>query len=358
MDCLDTYPAGIVLKLQVALSAAVTLAACGILTFRLMFRDQKLFDYRGGRAQPQPILSMFILGTTFNMLRMLHAIFLLTETAQSKVVRAVLFDLSWQFGFATFAAYLIGIAAAVFNVNATSNTVVTRSWKLSQSQITKIGFTFIILPVLTNNPISVLIGIYADADNVYLADLFTRLLYSLWGFYCICLSSCILYAGYGLTKLLDSHIRTVVDGRRHDVFKTGRIKVRMIMTASCLCLSCFIVLVLVYMIWKPLTFSSVVFNICIAVVWNFAGPIATFFIEITFLIDPKMLKAPTFSATGSSSFGQKTEESTVDTTQRGSFINTQFQGTRFSQHGHELKIYNAGRSSMTSDAKYLMMQQC
>jgi hypothetical protein len=76
---------------------------------------------------------------------MLHAIFLLTETAQSKVVRAgkqklvytlidkncpqhfyssrhdiaVLFDLSWQFGFATFAAYLIGIAAAVFNVNAT-----------------------------------------------------------------------------------------------------------------------------------------------------------------------------------------------------------------------------------------------
>jgi hypothetical protein len=71
-----------------------------------------------------------------------------------------------------------------------------------------------------------------------------------------------------------------------------------------------------------------------------------------------MLKAPTFSATGSSSFGQKTEESTVDTTQRGSFINTQFQGTRFSQHGHELKIYNAGRSSMTSDAKYLMMQQC
>jgi hypothetical protein len=26
MDCLDTYPAGIVLKLQVALSAAVTLA--------------------------------------------------------------------------------------------------------------------------------------------------------------------------------------------------------------------------------------------------------------------------------------------------------------------------------------------
>lgn len=60
-----------------------------------------------------------------------------------------------------------------------SNTVVTGSWKLSQSQITKIGFAFIVLPVLTNNPISVLIGIYADADNVYLADLFTRLLYSL-----------------------------------------------------------------------------------------------------------------------------------------------------------------------------------
>jgi hypothetical protein len=92
MDCAETYSASLVLKLQVALSIAVTLggelklpsnmqnglyapnissfcyeiqAAC-ILTFRLTFRDQKLFDYRGGRAQPQPILSMFVLGTTFN----------------------------------------------------------------------------------------------------------------------------------------------------------------------------------------------------------------------------------------------------------------------------------------------------
>lgn len=29
----------------------------------------------------------------------------------------VIFDLSWQFGFGTFAAYLIGIATAVFDVS-------------------------------------------------------------------------------------------------------------------------------------------------------------------------------------------------------------------------------------------------
>ena len=68
-----------------------------------------------------------------------------------------------------------------------------------------------------------------------------------------------------------------------------------------------------------------------------------------------MLKPPTFSA-GSSSFGQRTEDTTIETP--GSFMTVNnLPGTRFSQHGHELKVYNTSRGSMNFDSKYLMMQK-
>ncbi|CAO3680691.1 unnamed protein product [Umbelopsis ramanniana] len=350
MDCAETYSASIVMKLQIALSIAVTLGATGILTFRLVFRGQKLFDYRGGRPQPQPILSMYILGITFNLLRMLHAIFLLTEVVQSKIVRSFIFDLSWQFGFGTFAAYLIGIATAVFD----SNTVVTRGWKFSQSLVTKIGVAFLVLPVITNSSCSVLIGYFAEKNNPELADIFTRLLYTFWSCYCFALSSCVVYAGFGLIRLLNSHLRAVIDGRQYDVFKTGRVKVRIIMTVTVLCLMAFFLLLVVYMSCKPIIQASVPFNLIICIIWNFAGPIATFFIEITFLLDPKMLKGPTFSATGSS-FGQRTDETTIEI--RGSLIDAnKLPGAQFLQRGHELKVYNQSQSSVSSDVKHLMYQ--
>lgn len=105
-----------------------------------------------------------------------------------------------------------------------------------------------IFPIVSNNCCSALIGYYSEQDNAVMANIFTRLLYAfckfvgnfefdcisnvppltaicLGAFYCICLSSLILYSGLGLIRLLDSHLRVVVDGRQHDVFKTGRMKV-------------------------------------------------------------------------------------------------------------------------------------
>jgi hypothetical protein len=57
------------------------------------------------------------------------------------------------------------------------------------------------------------------------------------------------------------------------------------MAASCLCLLCFIFLLVVYMSCKPLIQASVPFNVTIFIIWNFAGPVATFFIEIAFLLE-------------------------------------------------------------------------
>jgi hypothetical protein len=65
-----------------------------------------------------------------------------------------------------------------------------------------------------------------------------------------------------------------------------------------------------------------------------------------------MLKGPTFSATGSS-FGQRTEDTAVET-RASAFNAAQLAGFRFSQNGHELKVYNSDRRSLNSDAKFLM----
>jgi hypothetical protein len=85
---------------------------------------------------------------------MLHAVFLLTATVQSQIARSskskekdlfnrvvqldshtnestisiVIFEISFQFGFGTFAAYLIGIASAVFNVRFPSCYYISDYW--------------------------------------------------------------------------------------------------------------------------------------------------------------------------------------------------------------------------------------
>lgn len=78
------------------------------------------------------------------------------------------------------------------------------------------------------------------------------------------------------------------------------------------------------------------------------------YVKSWLIFSPKMLKGPTFSATGSS-FGQRTDETTIEI--RGSLIDAnKLPGAQFLQRGHELKVYNQSQSSVSSDVKHLMYQ--
>ena len=45
-------------------------------------------------------------------------------------------------------------------------------------------------------------------------------------FYCLTLAICVLYAGIRLMRLLDLHLQMLGSGKRYELVKTGRMKVR------------------------------------------------------------------------------------------------------------------------------------
>ncbi|KAG2176251.1 hypothetical protein INT43_005485 [Umbelopsis isabellina] len=294
-SCAETIPIGIIFKIQVIWAALVSVLAALLLLHRLR-QGQRLFDTRRGYMRPQPVESMVVFAFIFNTLRMIHSIIILKGYDENYIFRSFLFEIPWQFGFGAFAAYLWGIGTTVFD----SETVIEGGWRLSPAAISKIGFSFLFTPMLTNNICSIASGAFAQQGDAYKADIFARLLYAFWTFYCTALAVCVIYSGVRLMKLLGQHLEMIGSGKRYDQVKHGRMKVCWIMSVTGLCLICFAVILCSYAIWRPQIMSNTAANITWSVLWNFAGPTATLLIEVALFIDPRMFGGPTFSASGSS----------------------------------------------------------
>ncbi|GAB5587731.1 hypothetical protein Unana1_02631 [Umbelopsis nana] len=264
---------------------------------RVCRQGQRLFDTRRGYLRPQPVETLLVFAFIFNIIRMIHSVVIVNNSAENYVFRSFLFEFPWQFGFGAFAAYLWGIATTVFD----SETVMDGGWRLSQADISKIGLAFVLSPMITNNICSVASGVYAQRGDAYRADIFARLLYAFWTFYCLTLAICVLYAGIRLMRLLDLHLQMLGSGKRYELVKTGRMKVRMIMTVTGACLSCFVLILFPYAVCRNLIQNSTPANVLWAILWNYAGPMASILIEIALFIDPRMFGGPSFSVNGSSS---------------------------------------------------------
>ncbi|KAI9287336.1 hypothetical protein BC943DRAFT_319548 [Umbelopsis sp. AD052] len=355
VSCEESYAIDIIFKINVVWSAIVSLLAAALLIHRIFCQGQRLYDMKRGYLRPQPVETLLVLAVIYNILRMVHSIVILGDNPNSVIFRSFIFEFGWQFGFAALAAYLWGIAITVFD----SEAVMDNGWQLSQRHISRVGLAFVLSPVITNNVCSILSGFYAQQGDAYKADIFARLLYAFWAFYCILLVFCVSYSGMRLMHLLGTHLSMLGSGRRYEQVKTGRMKVRAIMTVSGLCLACFTMLCGIYSICRTTVQNHKSFNILWAVLWNFAGPSASILIEVALFIDPRMFGGPSFSVSGSSNERKKempgfASSITTDRHKSGiplSWINTQDEYKRSSAQSS-----NIYANSTVSDSTLLIHQ--
>ncbi|GAN02661.1 hypothetical protein MAM1_0026d02106 [Mucor ambiguus] len=157
-------------------------------------------------------------------------------------------------------------------------------------------------PFLTNTSCALAAGIYAVRGNDEMASKLTMAQYYFWTFYCGYLGTLLLFAGVRLMRLLDKHLLVQSELRVNiQKVKTGALKVRIIVVVGTSCMWIFAFLLGLYSACREAVMMNQVTNMVVAAVWLFAGPIATFFVEIAVLINPEIAAQLGHLSFGSSS---------------------------------------------------------
>lgn len=165
----------------------------------------------------------------------------------TQIFLIVMFEFPWQFGYGSFALYLVGIAQTLADVrwytdkqnlilvwvtlnpptpHQQSHKAISTGWLPSARTVDIVGSTFFLAPFILNNICVLVAGAYARS-NLYVAEVLTRILYVLWFLHCFSLAMAVLFSGIRLVRILNRHLAKVQSsGPRYTSIKTGIFKVR------------------------------------------------------------------------------------------------------------------------------------
>ncbi|KAL7318084.1 hypothetical protein PS15m_004353 [Mucor circinelloides] len=214
------------------------------------------------------------------------------------LLHVVMFEVGFQFGYCCFACYLFGVAYTLSE----SSRVIYSNWVKSHIAVNILCLATVTFPFLTNTSCALAAGIYAVRGNNEMASKLTMAQYYFWTFYCGYLGTLLLFAGVRLMRLLDKHLLVQSELRVNiQKVKTGALKVRIIVVVGTSCMWIFAFLLGLYSACREAVMTNQVTNMVVAAVWLFAGPIATFFVEIAVLINPEIAAQLGHLSFGSSS---------------------------------------------------------
>ncbi|KAL0089500.1 hypothetical protein J3Q64DRAFT_1635993 [Phycomyces blakesleeanus] len=193
-----------------------------------------------------------------------------------------MFEIPWQFGYGGFSLYLVGIAQTL----ADSHRAIATGWLPSPRTVDVIGLSFFLAPFILNNICSLVAGSLAKS-NLYLSEIFVRILYVLWFFHCALLATAVLFAGVRLVGILNRHIaKFQTSGPRFTTVKTGIFKIKSVMSILSICLMLFAIFLLLYGALRNSITVNPVGSVFLAVIWSYLAGISTLSLEISILFNP------------------------------------------------------------------------
>ncbi|KAI8073973.1 hypothetical protein BC940DRAFT_289676 [Gongronella butleri] len=268
-----------------ALSVLAGILAFLVLFYRLKYCNQTIFQIRtsSGFIRPMPIEAMLLFIGIFNVLRALQALILVTGVLDNVAFRSFAFEFPWAFGYAALASYVFGVAHTM------CDNAKYVSWFHNALRIDLLCTTLIVLPFISNNIVSISAGVNALHGDEAKAQLFTRILYGFWTFYCGSLSLIFLISGSQLVRLLKQHLFFYKRDKQVLMnMKTGILKVRLVTLVGSLCLFIFALVVLIYAIYREPTFDIQPLHLTIGFAWSYDGCLASLLVELIVILNPRM----------------------------------------------------------------------
>ncbi|KAI9498120.1 hypothetical protein BDB00DRAFT_801223 [Zychaea mexicana] len=307
--CEESRPMYYIYVVNIALSGpllthVITLAkGIGLLIHRIFIKGHRLWDYSRGPSRgclrPKPVDAMLFLLTLFNILRLVSSVILVADIAPDNLIaRSFVFEIPWQIGVGSFTLYLVGIAQTL----AESHKAISSGWLPSPVIVDLAGTWLFLWPFVVHNIFSIVAGAYAD-KNLWIAELFTRLLYGFWFYNNATISAAVFFAGYRLVRILKGHLSKFKEssGPRYSAVKTGIFKIQAIVVIIIICLMTFATFLLLYGILRDQIMTSTAGSVFLGVVWQYLGPLATVFVEAAIIINPTFEKNAALGTTNSSS---------------------------------------------------------
>ncbi|KAI8096316.1 uncharacterized protein BX664DRAFT_291127 [Halteromyces radiatus] len=283
--CEEEKGAYMINMVNIGISAFVSIIGIIILFHRLAIKGHHLFDISlsKGCLRPMPVDCMLFFLTIYNILRLLASVLLVTDIEPDNwVARSFVFEISWQFGYGSFALYLIGIAQTL----ADSHKVISSDWLPSPQTVDLVGLTFFFAPFILNNICSLATGILATR-NLYVAEIFIHLLYVLWFVHCVSLSCAVVLSGWRLVRILNRHLAKFQTSRpRAASIQAGIFKIRAVVIIIAVCLFSFASFLLLYGILRDEIMTSTMGNLVLSGIWNWLGPLTTLAVEAAILFNP------------------------------------------------------------------------
>ncbi|KAI8138694.1 hypothetical protein BJV82DRAFT_630197 [Fennellomyces sp. T-0311] len=324
-DCEEENAMYYIYIVNIALSGLVVAVGIGIIFHRIFIKGHRLWDMNRTRGcfRPKPVDAMLFLLTTFNILRLISSVILVVDIAPDNLIaRSFVFEIPWQFGYGSFALYLVGIAQTL----AESHKAISSGWLPSPLFVDILGSWFFLWPFVINNICSLIAGAFAES-NLSLAEVFTRLLYGFWFLHNSSISTAVFFAGFRLVRILKGHLNKFKEssGPRYAAIKTGIFKIQAIVGIIIVCLMTFATFLLLYGILRDQIMTSTVGSVILGVIWTYLGPVTTVFVELAILINPSFEKNEALSGYSSTGGGNGGVKSYGDTsygqTLSGSYSN-------------------------------------
>ncbi|CAO3633889.1 unnamed protein product [Cunninghamella echinulata] len=273
--CLEYDGLYIVNMIDIIWSALATVGALWILFDHVYLKKLPIFDFSGKIPRPKPI-----------EIRIINASILITDIGRNAILRAVLFEIPWQFGMTALSCYFFGVCHTLAN----SSRHLYNSWVGSQSAVDIVGFVVISLPIIVINIVSIVAGYYAQIGDVDNATKWTEAIYYSWGAFDFIIGSMILISGLRLLRLLKGHLLTQGNLRENIIkIKLGATKVKIIIVIGCACLWGYCVVITLYASSRYYIMLDTPYTIVITSITLFNGPLATCIIEFAIILNIKLL---------------------------------------------------------------------
>ncbi|ORX58283.1 hypothetical protein DM01DRAFT_1405896 [Hesseltinella vesiculosa] len=307
----------------VVMSALNILLGCGILYYRLVKLGQVIFEFRNHYLRPRAMEAIIFFMIMHNIVRLVQAIVLVTDTAQNIIARQFLFEFGYETGFCTLGVYFFGIVHALRE----SDRTIFDQWIQSQRLADVICTIIIVAPYFTNQICSFGAGINAYYGRYDQAEVFIKALYLVWCFHCFALASTTLFAGWRLLKILNKHIlrrqqfQTNIDTSK---VKLGATKVRIIAYSSSSCLFAYIGVAGSYAIDRVRITENLPTNLFFCLTWNGIPILLSLIISAAVILNPNMKLSLLFSSDQSRGRSHEVE------------LDTSFSGGRVHGTGSEL----------------------
>src|ERR1051325_6190012 len=101
--------------------------------------------------------------------------------------------------------------------NIDPSTTAAVRWTPNKQLIDIVGFSLMICPFISNIPLAIYTGYYADINEIEKAKIFFKIHYIMWSFWTFVLLMTLIIFWYKLVNILNAHIK-LIDNRRSIIF--------------------------------------------------------------------------------------------------------------------------------------------